>query len=496
MNRHNVFSAMAVLFWMACGAPATAQSSFEAVDLGTLGGFFSQAVAINDNGQVVGWSFLADNTTIHAFSWTKAGGMVDLTPGADYSSAAAVNASGQVVGSTNTTGFSWTQAGGIVDIGSLTGWGYTYPAALNANGLVVGYSLGVEFNGCCFPHAFSWTPASGSGGSTFLGVLTGTCPPYTPIYTCSVATALNDSGQIVGYSNDHAFLWTQAGGIVDLTPSGVGGQALGVNAIGQVVGDNNAHAFSWTSGSGLVDLGTLGDAVRSHVTAVNNSGQVVGWSYGGPSGLHDAFLWTQTGGMIDLGVISGTTVSEAYAINPTGQVVGVLGAPGGINHAFTWTQAGGIVDLTPNSVSGWATSVNASGQIAGFSTPDSGFTHATLWQAATVSYQICPLYASNVAKKSGSVYPIKIRLCDSAGNNMSASSIVVHAVSVTKTSTNVPGELNDTGNANPDFDFRYDPTLEGYVFNLSTKGYSTGTYNLNFTAGADPATHAAAFAVK
>ena len=44
--------------------------------------------------------------------------------------------------------------------------------------------------------------------------------------------------------------------------------------------------------------------------------------------------------------------------------------------------------------------------------------------------------------------------------------------------------------------FRYDASLNGYIFNLGTKGYSTGTYNLNFTAGADPATHSAAFAVK
>jgi hypothetical protein len=69
-------------------------------------------------------------------------------------------------------------------------------------------------------------------------------------------------------------------------------------------------------------------------------------------------------------------------------------------------------------------------------------------------------------------------------------------VSATRTSTNTPMELDDTGNANPDFDFRYDSGLNGYVFNLSTKGYATGTYNLNFTAGADPATHAAGFAVK
>jgi hypothetical protein len=113
-----------------------------------------------------------------------------------------------------------------------------------------------------------------------------------------------------------------------------------------------------------------------------------------------------------------------------------------------------------------------------------------------ISYQICPLYDSNIAKKSGSAYPIKIQLCDSAGNNLSSPSIVVHAVGVIKTGSNTPLEFDDTGNANPDFDFRFDSTLDGYTFNLSTKGYSTGTYNLNFTAGVDPATHAAGFAVK
>jgi hypothetical protein len=113
-----------------------------------------------------------------------------------------------------------------------------------------------------------------------------------------------------------------------------------------------------------------------------------------------------------------------------------------------------------------------------------------------ISYHVCPLYDPDMAKKSGSAYPVKIQLCDSAGNNMSSASILVHAVSVTKTSSNTPLELDDTGNANPDFDFRYDSSLNGYVFNLSTKGYPTGTYNLNFMAGADPTTHSAAFSVK
>jgi hypothetical protein len=113
-----------------------------------------------------------------------------------------------------------------------------------------------------------------------------------------------------------------------------------------------------------------------------------------------------------------------------------------------------------------------------------------------VSYHICPLYDQNVAKKSGSAYPIKLQLCDASGNNLSSSSVLVHAVSVARISSNTPTVLDDTGNANPDFDFRYDASLAGYIFNLSTKGYTTGTYSLNFIAGSDPAQHSALFAVK
>jgi len=45
---------------------------------------------------------------------------------------------------------------------------------------------------------------------------------------------------------------------------------------------------------------------------------------------------------------------------------------------------------------------------------------------------------------------------------------------VTRVSSNTPAVLDDTGNANPDFDFRYDATINGYVFNLGTKGYASG----------------------
>jgi hypothetical protein len=69
-------------------------------------------------------------------------------------------------------------------------------------------------------------------------------------------------------------------------------------------------------------------------------------------------------------------------------------------------------------------------------------------------------------------------------------------VSVTQVSTNAPGTLSDAGNSNPDFDFRYDATLGGYVFNLKTSGFGMGTYALGFTAGSDPAVHTTTFQIK
>ena len=112
------------------------------------------------------------------------------------------------------------------------------------------------------------------------------------------------------------------------------------------------------------------------------------------------------------------------------------------------------------------------------------------------SYQICLLYDPGVTKKSGSAYPIKIQLCDTNGNNLSSSSVTVHAISVTQVRTTTPATLEGTGNANPDFDFRYDSSLAGYIVNLSTQGYASGAYTLNFTAGLDPAIHSVPFAVK
>ena len=114
-------------------------------------------------------------------------------------------------------------------------------------------------------------------------------------------------------------------------------------------------------------------------------------------------------------------------------------------------------------------------------------------------HNVCLLYDPTKAAKAGSTIPIKLELCDSGGNDLSSSFIALHAVSVTQTSTSISGPVLDSGNANPDNDFRFDSTLGttgGYIFNLSTVGLTTGAYNLNFTVTGDSFVYAAPFQVK
>jgi uncharacterized protein len=114
----------------------------------------------------------------------------------------------------------------------------------------------------------------------------------------------------------------------------------------------------------------------------------------------------------------------------------------------------------------------------------------------SVSFNICLLYDPTKAVKSGAVYPLKIQLCDINGDNVSSASTIVDAVGVGLISTTIFGEVEASGNANPDNNFRFDSAIEGYIYNLKTSGLTTGTYNLYFTAGNDPVVHTLQFQVK
>ena len=163
----------------------------------------------------------------------------------------------------------------------------------------------------------------------FLIIFILTFPAYAtyigplPGYLYSTANAINDSGQVVGYSSNssgynHAFLWTSSGGMADLgTLGGNYSSANAINNLGQVVGfsSNSAghnHAFFWTSSGGMTDLGTLPWAQTSGALAITNKGQVVGSSTDYYGGHTHAFLWTSSGGMEDLGTLGGS-FSWAFA---------------------------------------------------------------------------------------------------------------------------------------------------------------------------------------
>jgi probable HAF family extracellular repeat protein len=78
------------------------------IDLGTLGGLESEAQAVNDQGQVVGWADTkrtdSDDCPVgHAFVWEN-GKMTDLgtLPGGKESEAVAINNKGQIIGWSDT----------------------------------------------------------------------------------------------------------------------------------------------------------------------------------------------------------------------------------------------------------------------------------------------------------------------------------------------------------------------------------------------------------
>jgi hypothetical protein len=117
----------------------------------------------------------------------------------------------------------------------------------------------------------------------------------------------------------------------------------------------------------------------------------------------------------------------------------------------------------------------------------------------TVSFGEKLLYDPTKAVNSGSTLPLKIQLSNAAGADVSSASIVITAVGLVQVSSNATYDVQDSGNANPDDVFRFDPTLGptgGYIFNLSTKGLTTGTYNLIYTVQGDPVQHSLSFQIR
>lgn len=139
------------------------ESDTDMVDLGTLGGNFSQAFDINDQGQVVGRS-TNDAGNRHAFIYDSENEMQDLgTIGGDISRLYSINEHGQAVGrSTLSSGRAhasyWDEGLGMVDLNTFIdpslGWELRWARGINDYGDIVGLGTFDMPDGELVAHAF------------------------------------------------------------------------------------------------------------------------------------------------------------------------------------------------------------------------------------------------------------------------------------------------------------------------------------------------------
>jgi probable HAF family extracellular repeat protein len=175
-------------------------------DLGTLGGPYSMASAVNAAGTVVGKADLprgrdASGPT-HAFLYQSESGMRDLgtLPGGQNSRAYGLNASGEVVGFSETgdgVSRAFLVAGDdpMRDLGTLPGGGGSVAYAVSDAGPAVGAATLDQKSGS-ETHAVLWLRSPGDPGGRVVDL--NACIPADSGWTLETARAINGRGWIVG----------------------------------------------------------------------------------------------------------------------------------------------------------------------------------------------------------------------------------------------------------------------------------------------------------
>jgi probable HAF family extracellular repeat protein len=191
------------------------------LDLGAKPGVWSGALATSDKDVVVGWSDVTPGESMMRAFATRIrcgtvpdGGLIDLgSLGGSWSQATAVNDKGQVVGTTSFrlpsgsvigVPFSRDARGDMIDLPLLSGATFGSALALNERGAVVGSCLNTR--GAVTERAALWRRTHAGWSITELGSFVGT--------TRNVPTAIDEQERVVGYAsldgNDwHAYLWSE-----------------------------------------------------------------------------------------------------------------------------------------------------------------------------------------------------------------------------------------------------------------------------------------------
>ncbi len=441
-------------------------------------------------------------------------------PGDLYTIPWAVNESGAVVGWSTDGGleqpFLYTDATGTVPL--LLGTNRTRGTArdLNAAGVAVGGLYGPD------PESAVRWPSSGSAPEE-LGVL-GTGP-------MSHAWGMNMTGAVVGWSDygglfPHAFLYTDAAGMVDLTPNQGSGAAYDVTDGGRVVGYMTAggglRAFRWDRGI-LEDLGVPGGFAHSFGFAINEAGQVAGCADSATGNTERIVRFTDGVGWEVLGGAGQTNC--AWGINAYGDVVG-NGLPTGVGivRAFLFTDAGGMQDLERMIDPALslrlldATDINNRGQIVGYawdntvaqyrgyrldpSTPPpsnraptvtvlapnggefwgGGSTHVVEWRMTDLEDGVLAV-AANLSVDGGATFPYPMF---SGSFGQGRRTLPWTLPSVVATSARVRVCVTDSGGLSAcdvsDRDFTIDPTAVAIVVDTNPTGFQVRVDGVDRTA--------------
>ena len=222
----------------------------------------------------------------------------------------------------------------------------------------------------------------------------------------ALASDINNLGQIVGTTNptfgsvtfitsqDVAVLWTISGSELAMTQSlgtltgGSLSRATAVNDVGQVVGwssdGSTRRPFVWTAGSGMVDLGIPPSFPAAIANDINDSGQIVGAIFPTVDGTWDPWfssrfmVWIvdQNGkptAELDLGTFGGENAA-AFGNNSLGNVAGTSyrdESDGGRGVGLVWAEPNNVVELDNYTE---IIAINDFGEIAGnYDTQDQGF---------------------------------------------------------------------------------------------------------------------------
>lgn len=148
---------------------------------------------------------------------------------------------------------------------------------------------------------------------------------------------------------DVPFLWTAAGGFVEVADANVSSYFASVSGDGKAVAGydwaNYNEAFYWTAADGKIGLGSLG-GLSSRATAISRDGTTVVGTADTLDGKSHAFLWKVGDEELhDIDTLSGNSTAALVSNDGSAVAGSWYTSASSPYHVFHWTEAGGMVDI-------------------------------------------------------------------------------------------------------------------------------------------------------